>query len=573
MARLETSPESEQSKAISTRRQFATIAWLRWRIFVNSLRGKGAAGELVVKIISYPFLAIVILGPSVGAAAASYYLVNSDEVSLLAIPLWIIFALWQFIGINTSTTGPSFDLSSLIRFPIRYRDYLLIRLSFGLMDPPTLVGIGCLIGLSIGIAIASPWLLPWAALALFAYGLCNILFSRMIYSWMERWLAQRRTRELLTGIILAFSLGVQFIAQYAQRLGHHGHHAPNPLLTKAMDAMVLINWLLPPGLTALSIDHFHTGEPLIALAALSGLLLFTLGFLLILHMRLRAQFLGEDLSEAPAAPQPKSVAVQVPAGVAVTSEGSSLSFLPATVAGCLIKEVRYLLRSGPKIYVLIMPVFVVFLVSVRSSGMSYAGVSRHSITSMLFSYGCAYMQLIFVSLIYNSLGADGTGVQFYFMAPVRMRDVILAKNLMTICIFAIEIILIYIATAIITKPAAADLTAATIAWSLFTLFLNMSIGNIRSIASPKVLDSARVRSQNVSGLSSLISLVVVAAAVGLGVLMALACSFLHTSYWLAAAVFSILAILAIVVYLLVLNNVDGIARDHIEDLTGTLAKV
>jgi membrane protein implicated in regulation of membrane protease activity len=101
----------------------------------------------------------------------------------------------------------------------------------------------------------------------------------------------------------------------------------------------------------------------------------------------------------------------------------------------------------------------------------------------------------------------------------------------------------------------------------------MSIGNIRSIASPKVLDSARVRSQNVSGLSSLISLVVVAAAVGLGVLMALACSFLHTSYWLAAAVFSILAILAIVVYLLVLNNVDGIARDHIEDLTGTLAKV
>jgi hypothetical protein len=35
-------------------------------------------------------------------------------------------------------------LDSLIRFPIRYRDYLLIRLSFGLMDPPTLAGIACL---------------------------------------------------------------------------------------------------------------------------------------------------------------------------------------------------------------------------------------------------------------------------------------------------------------------------------------------------------------------------------------------------------------------------------------------
>ena len=76
-----------------------------------------------------------------------------------------------------------------------------------------------------------------------------------------------------------------------------------------------------------------------------------------------------------------------------------------------------------------------------------------------------------------------------------------------------------------------------------------------------------------SGLSSLISLVVVAAAVGLGVLMALACNFLHTSYWMAAAVFSVLAILAVVVYLLVLNKMDGIASDHIEDLTRALAKV
>jgi len=340
-----------------------------------------------------------------------------------------------------------------------------------------------------------------------------------------------------------------------------------------MDAMVFANWLLPPGLTALSIDHFHTGEPLIALAALSGVLLFTIAFLLVLHIRLRAQFLGEDLSEAPAAVKPKSVSVKEQAAIAAPGEGASLSFLPATVAGCLIKEIRYLLRSGPKLYVLIMPVFVVFLVSMRSSGMTYAGVSRHSIISMLFSYGCAYMQLIFVSLVYNSLGGDGAGVQFYFMAPIRMRDVILAKNLMTLCIFALEIILIYIASAIITKPAAADLTAATVAWSLFTLFLNMSIGNIRSIVSPKVLETARVRSQNVSGLSSLISLVVVVAAVALGALMAWVCSFLHAGYWMAAAVFSLLAALVFVVYMLVLNKVDGIAGDHIEELTRALAKV
>ena len=580
MARIETGlaaglepPAGDAPRPVaSLRRHFATISWLRWRIFVNSLRGKGAKGELVAKIVSYPILAVMVLGPAIGSGIGSYYLVDKGEVSLLSIPLWIIFVLWQFIGVNTSSTGPSFDLSSLIRFPIRYRDYFLIRLSFGLMDPPTLAGIACLISMSLGIAIAAPALFPWAAMALFVYAVCNVLFSRMIYSWMERWLAQRRTRELFTGIILAVSLGAQFLAQYAQRLSHSGNHAPtNPWLEKAGNALVAINWLLPPGLTASSIDHFHSGDMLIAVASLGGLLLFTLTFLVILHLRLHAQFRGEDLSEAPAPAKAKAAAIktvsQAPAAAAV-----SFSFLPATVAGCLIKEIRYLLRSGPKLYVLIMPVFVVFLFSVRSSGMNLTGISHHSVNGLLFSYGCAYTQLIFVALIYNSLGGDGAGVQFYFMAPLRMRDVMLGKNLLTIGIFAIEVILIYIASAIISTPAPFDLAVATLAWSLFTLFLNMSIGNIRSIVSPKALDPAKVRSQNVSGLNSLISLGLVAGSVILGILMSMLCSYLQMGYWVAAAAFAALTALSFVLYITVLGQVDGIASRNAESLTRELSK-
>lgn len=575
MAGITTEPQPELYPDISSRRHFATIAWLRWRIFLNGMRGKGATGELAVRFLSYPFLALMILGPSIGAGVASYYLVDKGEVALLAIPLWIIFALWQFIGINTSATGPSFDLSSLIRFPVRYRDYLLIRLSFGLMDPPTLAGIACLIAMSLGIAIAAPGLFPWAALVLFVYALCNILFSRMVYSWLERWLAQRRTRELVTGIILALSLCIQFLAQFAQRLGNTGrHHAPfNPFLLQSSHVLFSINWLLPPGLAASSMDHIHRGSPFLAAAALCGLLAYTTAFLLVLHLRLHAQFLGEDLSEAPAA-QPKSaIRTQPPAAGAATATSASFSFLPATVAACLAKEIRYLLRSGPKLYVLVMPVFVVFLFSVRTSGMNYAGVQHNAFTGMLFSYGCAYTQLIFVGLIYNSLGGDGSGVQFYFIAPVRMRDVLLAKNLLTAGIFALEAVLIYIASAFIATPAPLDLTAATLAWSLFTLFLNMSIGNIRSIVSPKVLDPAKVRSQNVSGLNSLISLVVVICAVALGAAMVILCRYLHTTYWIAAAVFLVLAILSFVAYSLVLQRLDEIAANNREGLTTTLAKV
>ena len=562
-----------------SRQQFATITWLRWRIFVNTLRGKGAKSELVAKILSYPILALMVLGPSTGAGFASWYFVSQGMEAYLAIPLWIIVVLWQFIGVSTSATGPSFDLNMLTRFPMRYRDYLLMRLSFGIMDPPTLAGLCCLIAMSIGIGIAAPALFAWSVVNLFVYAVCLVFFSRMIYSWTERWLAQRRTRELFTGIILVASLGFQFAGQafgrFAQKMGS-GHHAPvNPYLAKAGKILVSINWWLPPGLTAASIDHLHAGLPLIAVAALLGLLAYTVVFLIVLHLRLHAQYLGENLSEAPATVvRKKSAPRRIKPGASQTavSPTASFTFLPATITANLIKETRYLLRSGPKLYVLIMPVFIVVLLSMRTSGFNYPGLSQHSLPGILFAYSCAYTQLLFVGMIYNSLGGDGAGTQFYFIAPLRFRDVILAKNLLTIIIFCIEAILVYIVAAFLSTPAPLDLTVATLAWSFFALFLNMSIGNVRSIVSPKAMDPAKVRSQNVSGLNSLISLVVTIACVTLGTVMFYVCRYLQVSYWLAAAAFAGLAALTFAMYVIVLSKLDGIAASHVEDLTSTLGK-
>ena len=573
MAGIETPPGTLQH--LTSRQHFATIAWLRWRIFVNTLRGKGAAGELVAKVLSYPLLALMVLGPATGAGIGSWYFVSQGEVRMLAIIYWIVFGLWQLIGMNTSATGPSFDLGMLIRFPLRYRDYFLIRLSFGLMEPPTLAGIACLLASAIGIAVANVSLLPWAALLLAVYAACNVFFSRMIYTWLERWLAQRRTRELVTGLFIGISIGIQFFAQYAERLSHSSRHATHsPWLTTAAHILLAVNWVLPPGLTAASINHFHSGALPIAVAALGGLLAYTAAFVLVLHLRLHAQFRGEDLSEAPAQSTPKTAVARTRTASETTAQagGGLLAFLPATVAACLIKEVRYLLRSGPKLYVLVMPVFIVFVFSVRSSGINYAGMGGHRLQGMLFAYGCAYMQLIFVALIYNSLGGDGAGVQFYFMAPLRMRDVMLAKNLLVFAIFALEALLIYIASAFIALPTPLDLTIAVIAWSLFTLLINMSVGNVRSILSPKGTDASRVRSQNVSGLNSIISLAIVALSVGMGAGTFFLCRLLDTGYWPAALIFSILAALGFIPYLAVLGKIDGVAASHVEDLTRVLSR-
>ncbi len=553
------------------RQQLKAVLWLRWRIFVNAFRFKGAAGELIAKIISYPILALMVLGPSIGAGIGAWYVTQNHRPVLLAAILWGIFGLWQMVSFTTSASGPSFDLASLIRFPIRYWDYFLLRLSFGLLDPPNLIGMACLLSMTIGITVAYPPLLFWAALALFTFGATNVFFSRMVYAWLERFLAQRKTRELVTVAILFASLGFQVIAQFTHRLAPHGQHrALSPWIVTAGHLLKAINSFLPPGLAANSITLMRADLAPLAFANLCALALWATAFLFLFHRRILAQFHGENLSEAPsatrvpAAAQPKSIAANP--GLAPLA-----GILSPTVSALLLKEFRYLLRSGPKLYALVLPAFMVFIFSSRNSSLAYAGVT-HASGSFVFSYGCLYLQLMLVAMLYNSLGSDAQGVQFYFMAPIRLRDVLLAKNILTFGILLAELLLIYIAAATLAQPPALDVTVATIAGTLFLFLLSLAIGNVRSLVSPKVIHPTQVRKQNISGLNSLISLVVTLASGALSVGIFAGSQYLFQSFWPAALALTLLAVIAALGYFLVYRQLDRIALEHQETLSAELCK-
>lgn len=558
-------------------RLYSTVLWLRWRIFVNALRGgKGAVGELAAKLLSYPLLALLIVGPSTGAGFASYYLTSHDMHAYLALPLWGVFLMWHLIGITTSASGPSFDLELLLRFPIRYREYFLLRLCFGLIDPPTLAGFSCLAAIWIGITLADASLAFGAFPALFLYGLTLYLFARMAYLWLERWFAQRRTRELLTVVILIASLAVQFLAQSLEKFSASRHSSTGAVSSRLIRILVTLNWYFPAGAAARYIERLHQGR--VGEGVLSLLLLpfYAAVFLAILHLRFKAQYQGENLHEAPSRVSTTVQGTRFEKSRKETnrlSEPNWRSMFPSPIMANLNKEMIYLLRSGPKLYVLILPVFIVVLISVRTAGLDYAGLGQQGARGMYFCYGCAYLQLLLVGMLYNSLGGDGSGTQFYFLAPVSFRYVMFSKNMLTFFIFLVEVVLVWLTSAFMSSRPAVDLTLATLMWSIFTLFVNMSIGNIRSMVSPKLMDPSKMRSQNVSGLNSLISLAVSICSVLAGVLVALLCRYLHTGYWLAAVIFGGLAAFAILAYVAGLKHIDSIAGRHIEKLTNVLGKV
>ena len=59
------------------------------------------------------------------------------------------------------------------------------------------------------------------------YALMNIYLTRMIGAWMERWLANRRFREIFSMLMALFAVGIQFLN--LQRSPMHGARRPQQL--------------------------------------------------------------------------------------------------------------------------------------------------------------------------------------------------------------------------------------------------------------------------------------------------------------------------------------------------------
>ena len=86
-----------------------------------------------------------------------------------------------------------------------------------------------------------------------------------------------------------------------------------------------------------------------------------------------------------------------------------------------------------------------------------------------------YAQLGFTRLFNNSLGAEGMGIQLYFLSPTPIRTVLLAKNLFHSAVFALTILVaVTLAILRLGVPDEAVL-AATVAWLLFSVPANLAV--------------------------------------------------------------------------------------------------
>ena len=544
-----------------TRGQFAAIARVRWQLFVNSLRTLRGRFEMVSRIFIALAFAILGLGGSLGMAIASYIFVSQSKFEWLAFLLWPMFLFWQLFPVMATAFTENVDFSNLLRFPLSYPSYFLIRMVYGAFDPATAIGCLWLFAMALGIGFAEPPLFLWAAVVLLAFALVNILLGRMIFAWIERWLAQRRTRELLSVLFFLIIISFQFTGPLAGRYGEKGA----PAMSRVAAQILPIERLLPPGLAAAAIAQAAGQASVPALGALGLLGAYALGFFALLNIRLRAQFRGENLSESTA--QKKTVTGKPSARYA----GWAVPGLPGPFAAILEKEFRYLSRSGPMLFTLVMPVVILLIFRFTPGNSGKGGSFLVHAPDLAFPMGAAYSLLILTNLVYNNFGPDAAGVQFFFASPVRLREVLLAKNLAHSAVIAIEIALVWLGVCFLYRPPAVDVALATVAGILFALPVNLSVGNLLSIYSPKKIDFGTFGRQKASGATQLAAFGSQAALFAIAAIVFFTARYFG-QIWIAAVLFLILAAVAFVVYWLLLNRAEKMALDRREIMIAELSR-
>jgi len=539
--------------------QLDAIAHLRWRMFVNRLRTKSGKVELVSRIIVTAAFALGGLGGFSGLAGSAWYFVSQNKAEYLAVLLWPVFFFWQVFPVMATAFTNNPDSSDLLRFPLNYRSYFVVRLAYGMFDPASALGTFGLLGVLLGTTIARPALLPWAALVLSVFALFNLVLMQTVFAWLERWLAQRRTREIMGVVFILFMLSFQLIGPLAQHLGNQAR----PEFGPAAQIVVQVQSVLPPGVAAAAIGQASHRHSLVGAAYLSLLAAITLGFGYLLHMRLRAQFLGENLSEAAARPAVvQAQALQV---------GWDLPGFSPSVAAVFEKEIRYLARSGPMLLTLIMPLFMLLIFRIGPMNSARQSNLFTRAPDLAFPGAAAYALLVLTNLVYNTFGGDSGGMQFFYASPVKFRQIVIGKNLMHLAVLAGNTLLALVAVSYFYGPPKTAVTVATFAGLLFAAPLNFAAGNLLSLYSPKKRDFATFGRQNVSQTTVLASLGMQIVIVGFGA-AAFTIARLYHNLWIAAIIFLVLSAFSIPLYLVVLGRLDGLALSRRETLLGELCR-
>lgn len=540
---------------ISMLLQVRLIAWLRWRLLANSLREKRQRLELAAKILLGIFFALFVIGTALGMLGLGFASTrDAKAAALLPAFCWGLFFVWHLMPLLMAPFRAEFEFRLLLRYPLNYAAFFSLNLLYGLFDVWALLGAAGLAGLAAGMSLGRPAVAGVAVVAAALFALVNLLLNRVIYAWLERVLATRRGREAALLVFVLATLSLQLLGPLAERSGGR-LKTWLLMLAPALD-------LLPPSAAADALRGSLAGSfatPLALLAAWAA----GLGWLL--HARTRAEYLGESGEES-AAPQKEKVAPVA----RVFRPGVIARLVRDPLAALVERELRYLLRTGLLLLNLFLPLVFLVLFSLGRSSRPEGRIIFGIPAELNYATWLCYSVVVVAGNAVNSFGMERAGVQFYYLAPVNFRTVLLAKNIYVALLGAFEAVLLLAATLLLAgPPGPAVLLSAWLA-AAFLLLVICGMGNITSVLHPRAVELGKFATR-LPWLSVLLNML--AQFIMLGVVVAAFIAGRRSgSYWTSALALAAVVAACLPAYFYALGRAARLAETRGETLLDELCR-
>lgn len=410
-----------------------TLAWLRWRLLVGTLRaanrGRLEQASRVLNTILQVVLGIVLGGFSLAlAAGAAFAGAHFDDprartalafASVLAITLSMVLAV-VFAG--SSGVGETLASPRLLLSPIRRSTLLLLQVAAALGDPFVLVLIPALLTLPVALAFAGA---RGAALAAAAAGLAIVAFlagfSAAAAGGLQLVMRNRRRRE---AFLLVTALGLTLLGVGPSLARWHGNPGKMNADERARLALDVRTWggrlrLTPPGLYSLSIEAAATRGARAALPGLAGLGLaagLMVGAAGLAYRRL----LDSPASGLRAQGSATAVLRPLP-GLGRTQGALSAAFL------------RSLLRTTPARTTLVMTPVLAFVMC-RNVGRIGTFLPAPALAAALLG---PLVLLGVGQLLVNQFAFDGDGLARQILLPISPAEQIAARRAASLAFIAI----------------------------------------------------------------------------------------------------------------------------------------
>ncbi len=461
----------------------ADLAELRLLLAWRRLRGRGGAAEGVAQLllfaVSLPasifFAALVGVG-SFRAARAGHGLQATVTIAATLYGLW---QTWTAVSL-TMNERDAIDLRRLLVYPVPPARLYLLGLGTSIVgDPFALFWLVLLAGMLVGAALARPgaWILL-LALELAAFAVATVAFIALAQETLARLARSRRWRELAAAAAVAGWL----LLVFSSTAGGGG------ALRGALPVLRQLRWILYPAALAVeAVKLLYGGRPLASLpwlailaaaAAATGWLAYRVG--------ITTARSGGDAGQ-----------------VSVSRDASRPgSPFPESFGPLFEKEVRTLTRHpAARIYVLALPAMAAF---VGWKAPAYLGGDLAELLRALPLFGlAAYVHLGFQVFWVNCLGFERGGARTLFLAPVAPEQVLAAKNL---ALFACATVVFALAAGAYLAVAGAQplwVMAGAAVLEIGLAPVLYGLGNVLSIATPRVAPFGLQRAGSVSPLAAL----------------------------------------------------------------------